>query len=25
MSPDFEIIAPRLALKLIPAEEAHSL
>ncbi|BCN24657.1 GNAT family N-acetyltransferase [Vibrio alfacsensis] len=25
MSPDFEIITPRLALKLIPAEDAHAL
>ncbi|MCS0308069.1 GNAT family N-acetyltransferase [Vibrio diabolicus] len=25
MSPDFEIIAPRLALKLIPSEDAHLL
>lgn len=25
MAPDFEIITPRLALKLIPSEQAHSL
>ncbi|MDW3150697.1 ribosomal-protein-serine acetyltransferase, partial [Vibrio sp. 2132-1] len=25
MSPDFEIITPRLALRLIPADDAHSL
>ncbi|MEF1337006.1 GNAT family N-acetyltransferase, partial [Vibrio rotiferianus] len=25
MSPDFEIITPRLALRLIPSEEAHIL
>ncbi|MGR5235405.1 GNAT family N-acetyltransferase [Vibrio alfacsensis] len=25
MSPDFEIITPRLALRLIPSEDAHSL